>query len=153
MLSVGSDWQGKKRWKTSTECRKWLTGEKARENKYGVPEVTGRRKKCRSKFWADIICCWLFFRTVWYEMCSGSWPFKKQIPEAIIWQVGRGLKQSLANVDVPREVKVSSDKLWFWYCTVRETKQFKCIIQTKSCIVAWRIVRLFFATSLQCNNF
>ena len=46
-------------------------------------------------------------RTVWYEMCSGSWPFKKLIPEAIIWQVGKGVKQSLAQVDVPREVKVS----------------------------------------------
>ena len=39
-------------------------------------------------------------------MCSGSWPFKKQIPESVIWQVGKGVKQSLANVDVPREVKV-----------------------------------------------
>ena len=46
-------------------------------------------------------------RTVWYEMCSGSWPFKKLIPEAIIWQVGKGVKQSLANIDVSREVKVS----------------------------------------------
>ena len=40
-------------------------------------------------------------------MCSGSWPFKKLIPEAIIWQVGKGVKQSLANIDVSREVKVS----------------------------------------------
>ena len=59
-------------------------------------------------------------RTVWYEMCSGSWPFKKLIPEAIIWQVGKGVKQSLANIDVSREVKVSQyekqDKS-FWFCT------------------------------------
>ena len=39
-------------------------------------------------------------------MCSGAWPFRKQIPEAIIWQVGKGVKPSLSNVDVPREVKV-----------------------------------------------
>lgn len=44
---------------------------------------------------------------MWYEICSGSWPFKKLIPEAIIWQVGKGVKQSLANIDVSREVKVS----------------------------------------------
>lgn len=42
-------------------------------------------------------------------MCTGSWPFKKQIPEAIIWQVGKGVKPPLSNVDVPREVKVSED--------------------------------------------
>lgn len=52
------------------------------------------------------------FGTVWYEMCSGSWPFKKQIPEAIIWQVGKGLKQSLANVVVPREVKDTLTVCW-----------------------------------------
>lgn len=107
---------------------KMFKSEKARENKYGVLEVTGRWKSAwktsaenrkslagdkMQKFRTDIICCWFSFRTVWYEMCSGSWPFKKQIPEAIIWQVGKGLKQSLANVDVPREVKVCFDKLWF----------------------------------------
>lgn len=52
------------------------------------------------------------FGTVWYEMCSGSWPFKKQIPEAIIWQVGKGVKQSLAHVDVPREVKDTLTVCW-----------------------------------------
>ena len=55
-------------------------------------------------------------------MCSGSWPFKKLIPEAIIWQVGKGVKQSLANIDVSREVKVSQyekqDKSrWVLYAT------------------------------------
>lgn len=52
------------------------------------------------------------FGTVWYEMCSGSWPFKKLIPEAIIWQVGKGVKQSLANIDVSREVKDSLTMCW-----------------------------------------
>lgn len=70
---------------------------KARESRYGVPRVKGR---------IEMVFCWFLYRTIWYEMCSGSWPFKKQIPEAIIWQVGKGMKQSLANVDVPREVKV-----------------------------------------------
>ena len=39
-------------------------------------------------------------------MCIGAWPFRKQIPEAIIWQVGKGVKPPLTAVDVPREVKV-----------------------------------------------
>lgn len=52
------------------------------------------------------------FGTVWYEMCSGAWPFRKQIPEAIIWQVGKGVKPSLSNVDVPREVKDTLTVCW-----------------------------------------
>lgn len=57
----------------------------------------------------EAVCCWSLFRTVWYEMCSGSWPYKKQVPESIIWQVGKGVKQSLAHIDVPREVKVCGE--------------------------------------------
>jgi hypothetical protein len=46
------------------------------------------------------------FRTVWYELLCGEWPFKAQPPEAIIWQVGKGMKQSLANLQASRDVKV-----------------------------------------------
>lgn len=53
-------------------------------------------------------------RTVWYEMCSRSWPFEKNIPESIIWQVGKGVKQSLANIDIPREVKVCKITTFAW---------------------------------------
>ncbi|XP_058967485.1 kinase suppressor of Ras 1 isoform X2 [Pocillopora verrucosa] len=52
------------------------------------------------------------FGTVWYEMCSRSWPFEKNIPESIIWQVGKGVKQSLANIDIPREVKDTLTVCW-----------------------------------------
>lgn len=47
-----------------------------------------------------------FFRTVWYELLCGEWPFKGQPPEAIIWQVGKGMKQPLANLQASRDVKV-----------------------------------------------
>lgn len=47
-------------------------------------------------------------RTIWYEMLCGEWPFKKQPPESIIWQVGKGMKQSLTHVQASREVKVKS---------------------------------------------
>lgn len=45
-------------------------------------------------------------RTVWYELLCGEWPFKGQPPEAIIWQVGKGMKQPLANLQASRDVKV-----------------------------------------------
>ncbi|KAF5306924.1 hypothetical protein FQA39_LY00154 [Lamprigera yunnana] len=45
------------------------------------------------------------FGTVWYELLCGEWPFKEQPPEAIIWQVGKGMKQPLANLQASRDVK------------------------------------------------
>ncbi|XP_014211484.1 kinase suppressor of Ras 2 isoform X2 [Copidosoma floridanum] len=45
------------------------------------------------------------FGTVWYELLCGEWPLKGQPPEAIIWQVGKGMKQSLANLQASRDVK------------------------------------------------
>lgn len=49
-----------------------------------------------------------YYRTVWYELLCGEWPFKGQPPEAIIWQVGKGMKQTLANLQASRDVKVQS---------------------------------------------
>lgn len=45
------------------------------------------------------------FGTVWYELLCGEFPFKMQPPEAIIFQVGRGMKQTLANLQATRDVK------------------------------------------------
>lgn len=45
------------------------------------------------------------FGTVWYELLCGEFPFKSQAPEAIIFQVGRGMKQTLANLQASRDVK------------------------------------------------
>ncbi|EFA08276.1 kinase suppressor of Ras 2 isoform X1 [Tribolium castaneum] len=45
------------------------------------------------------------FGTVWYELLCSEWPFKSQPPEAIIWQVGKGMKQPLANLQASRDVK------------------------------------------------
>lgn len=52
------------------------------------------------------------FGTVWYELLCGEWPFKKQPPEAIIWQVGKGMKQSLTNIQVSRDVKDILMQCW-----------------------------------------
>lgn len=45
------------------------------------------------------------FGTVWYELLCGEFPFKRQPPEAIIFQIGRGMKQTLANIQASRDVK------------------------------------------------
>lgn len=48
----------------------------------------------------------IYFSTVWYELLCGEWPFHGQPPESIIWQVGKGVKQTLANIQASRDVKV-----------------------------------------------
>ncbi|XP_031637484.1 kinase suppressor of Ras 2-like isoform X2 [Contarinia nasturtii] len=45
------------------------------------------------------------FGTVWYEILSGEFPFKLQSPHSIIFQIGSGMKQTLANLQATREVK------------------------------------------------
>lgn len=45
------------------------------------------------------------FGTVWYELLCGEWPHRGLVPEAVIWQVGRGMKPSLANLQASRDVK------------------------------------------------
>jgi kinase suppressor of Ras 2 len=52
-----------------------------------------------------VMCKKWNFRTVWYELLCSEWPFKSQPPEAIIWQVGKGVKQPLANLQASRDVK------------------------------------------------
>ena len=42
------------------------------------------------------------FGTVWYELLTGEWPWRQQHPESIIWQAGRGIKPTLANLQVLR---------------------------------------------------
>lgn len=45
------------------------------------------------------------FGTVWYEILSGEFPFKGQQPHSVIFQIGYGMKQTLANLQATREVK------------------------------------------------
>lgn len=66
-------------------------------------------EKCKITMNGIKVC--LYFRTVWYELLCGEWPFKGQPPEAIIWQVGKGMKQPLANLQASRDVKVSKQSL------------------------------------------
>lgn len=44
-------------------------------------------------------------RTVWHELLSGIVPYKSQPPEVVIWQVGKGMKQPLRNLQSSKEIK------------------------------------------------
>ncbi|XP_046966386.1 kinase suppressor of Ras 2 isoform X1 [Vanessa cardui] len=59
------------------------------------------------------------FGTVWYELLCGEYPFKGQPPEAIIWQVGKGVKQSLANMQASRDIKDILMLCWSYRSTER----------------------------------
>ncbi|CAG0916602.1 unnamed protein product [Notodromas monacha] len=45
------------------------------------------------------------FGTVWFELLCCEFPFAGQPAEAIIWQVGKGIKDPLVNLQSSREVK------------------------------------------------
>ena len=60
------------------------------------------------------------YRTVWYELLCGEWPHKGLPPEAIIWQVGRGMKPSLAHLQASRDVKVSEKASALFDLTLRK---------------------------------
>lgn len=45
------------------------------------------------------------FGTIWYELLCGEFPFKGQSVESTIYQIGRGMKYTLANVQASRDVK------------------------------------------------
>lgn len=45
------------------------------------------------------------FGTIWYELLTGELPYRNPHPEITIWQVGRGLKQPLVNLQAPKEIK------------------------------------------------
>jgi hypothetical protein len=55
-------------------------------------------------------------RTVWYEILYRDWPWVVREsgssvllpPEVIIWQVGRGVKPALSNLQAVKDVKVGS---------------------------------------------
>ncbi|XP_060641451.2 kinase suppressor of Ras 2 isoform X2 [Anolis sagrei] len=50
------------------------------------------------------------FGTIWYELHAREWPFKTQPAEAMIWQIGRGMKPNLSQIGMGKEI---SDILLF----------------------------------------
>lgn len=50
--------------------------------------------------------------TIWYELHAREWPFKTQPAEAIIWQVGRGMKPNLSQIGMGKEISVRAVGPW-----------------------------------------
>ncbi|CAK1580638.1 unnamed protein product [Parnassius mnemosyne] len=79
------------------------------------------------------------FGTVWYELLCGEYPFKGQPPEAIIWQVGKGVKQSLANMQASRDIK---DILMLcWSYRANERPDFPHLLSTLEKLPRKRLAR------------
>ncbi|CAG4959242.1 unnamed protein product [Parnassius apollo] len=79
------------------------------------------------------------FGTVWYELLCGEYPFKGQPPEAIIWQVGKGAKQSLSNMQASRDIK---DILMLcWSYRANERPDFPHLLSTLEKLPRKRLAR------------
>jgi len=79
------------------------------------------------------------FGTIWYEMLTGEWPWKQQPPEAIIWQVGKGIKPTLANLQASRDVKDILVMCWLFQS--QERPDFPSIGQTLERLPKKRLAR------------
>ncbi|XP_038220722.1 kinase suppressor of Ras 2 isoform X2 [Zerene cesonia] len=79
------------------------------------------------------------FGTVWYELLCGEYPFKGQPAEAVIWQVGKGAKQSLANMQASRDIK---DILMLcWSYRASERPDFPHLLSTLEKLPRKRLAR------------
>jgi len=79
------------------------------------------------------------FGTVWYELLTGEWPWKQQPPESIIWQVGKGIKPTLANLQASREVKDILVQCWLF--SPADRPEFPEIAQTLERLPKKRLAR------------
>ncbi|XP_063050010.1 kinase suppressor of Ras 2 [Engraulis encrasicolus] len=67
------------------------------------------------------------FGTIWYELHAREWPFKSQPAEALIWQVGTGLKPNLTQLGMGKEI---SDILMFcWAHEQEERPSFSKLVE------------------------
>ncbi|XP_072047165.1 LOW QUALITY PROTEIN: kinase suppressor of Ras 2-like [Amphiura filiformis] len=54
------------------------------------------------------------FGTIWYELLAGEMPFLKMMAETIIWRVGKGMKQSLTQLQASRDLKDILMMCWMY---------------------------------------
>ncbi|KAI5277393.1 Kinase Suppressor Of Ras 2 [Manis pentadactyla] len=57
--------------------------------------------------------------TIWYELHAREWPFKTQPAEAVIWQMGTGMKPNLSQIGMGKEI---SDILLFCWAFEQEER-------------------------------
>ncbi|KAG5331254.1 KSR1 Kinase, partial [Acromyrmex charruanus] len=89
---------------------------------YLAPEIVRRLKplnRGQDKLPYSIESDVFAFGTIWYELLCGEWPFRGQPTEAIIWQVGKGMKQSLSYLQASRDVKDVLMYCWSYHAKRR----------------------------------
>ncbi|EFX69435.1 hypothetical protein DAPPUDRAFT_329047 [Daphnia pulex] len=79
------------------------------------------------------------FGTVWYELLCGEWPYKEHCPEAMIWQIGRGMKQSLANLQASRDLK--DILMACWAFNVKDRAEFSKLLKILERLPKKRLLR------------
>ncbi|KZS20755.1 Kinase suppressor of Ras 1 [Daphnia magna] len=79
------------------------------------------------------------FGTVWYELLCGEWPYKEHCPEAMIWQIGRGMKQSLANLQASRDLK--DILMACWAFDVKDRAEFSKLLKILEALPKKRLLR------------
>ena len=79
------------------------------------------------------------YRTVWYELLCGEWPFKDHAPEAMIWQIGCGMKQSLANLQASRDLKDILMACWAY--DVEQRTEFSKLLKILERLPKKRLLR------------
>jgi kinase suppressor of Ras 2 len=79
------------------------------------------------------------FGTVWYELLTGEWPWKHRPPESIIWQVGHGIKPTLANLQASREVKDILVQCWLF--SAERRPDFEALVQSLEKLPKKRLAR------------
>ncbi|XP_063696394.1 kinase suppressor of Ras 2 [Culicoides brevitarsis] len=79
------------------------------------------------------------FGTVWYELLCGDFPFKSQPHESVIWQVGRGMKQTLGNLQASRDIK--DILMMCWSFEVETRPDFATLLQLLERLPKKRLAR------------
>lgn len=79
------------------------------------------------------------FGTVWFELLAGHRPFDKFTTEPIIWQIGRGYKQPLSEVEISREMKDIFNMIWNY--TPEDRPSFHEIIKAIETIPKRKLIR------------
>ena len=68
------------------------------------PNIAG---KCMVSILAEMYGFAFVFSTIWFEIIANEFPHKSSPPQAMIWQVGNGIKQPLSGLQTSKDVKVS----------------------------------------------
>ncbi|TWW60209.1 Kinase suppressor of Ras 2 [Takifugu flavidus] len=66
------------------------------------------------------------FGTIWYELHAREWPYKSQPAEAIIWQIGSGMKPNLTQTGMGKEI--SDILLLCWAYKPEERPSFSKLV-------------------------